>query len=425
MGNGGWKLHADASLDFFGIATLSGSIDLDSEGGFDVQLRGRMVIGSSSFGLIGEFHFRVRSQVLERTPFGNTYIFELSGGASVEARVFGITLAGVGLDFSFTAQGAGRTQDRAERHRPHPPALRHDQEDGALHDRLPGAAAARLPRGRGGQLRTSGIRDSELVLNVGPAAPSSATSAPARRTRGTSSSSSTATRSNATIKVSAFGRSNTFTGVTSILGNFGDGDDQVTIADNVKIPVTLNMGAGDDVVIYSGRNATSTIDGDSGYDYIETARRSARSRRSTGGADGDFIVNNGAGKAIVDGGSGDDRIIGGSALDQLDGGDGDDHISGPAASIIAGDGDDLVELTFDPSRPTIQGGIGDDDRLVLHLTDGRRHRERHQGRQQRPGHPRATASTSAPPASRTSSSTAAAVATPSRSATSTTPASAR
>src|SRR4029079_12984872 len=38
------------------------------------------------------------------------YIFELSGGASVEARVFGITLAGVGLDFSFTAQGAGRTK---------------------------------------------------------------------------------------------------------------------------------------------------------------------------------------------------------------------------------------------------------------------------------------------------------------------------
>ena len=30
----------------------------------------------------------------------------------------------------------------------------------------------------------------------------------------------------ATIKVSAFGRSNTFTGVTSILGNFGTGDDQ-------------------------------------------------------------------------------------------------------------------------------------------------------------------------------------------------------
>ena len=69
-----------------------------------------MVIGSSSFGLIGEFHFRVRSQMLTRTPFGNTYIFELSGGASVEARVFGITLAGVGLDFSFTAQGAGRTK---------------------------------------------------------------------------------------------------------------------------------------------------------------------------------------------------------------------------------------------------------------------------------------------------------------------------
>ena len=48
-----WSLRADASLDFFGIATLSGSVYLDSEGGFDVQLRGRMVIGSSSFGMVG------------------------------------------------------------------------------------------------------------------------------------------------------------------------------------------------------------------------------------------------------------------------------------------------------------------------------------------------------------------------------------
>src|SRR5207302_6596593 len=87
-----------------------GSIFLDSKGNFDVQLSGQMIIGSSSFGLIGSFHFRVRSQATLDAIGNPYYVFELSGGASVEVRVFGITLAGVGLDFSFHAEGAGRTK---------------------------------------------------------------------------------------------------------------------------------------------------------------------------------------------------------------------------------------------------------------------------------------------------------------------------
>ena len=61
------------------------------------------MLGSSSFGLVGEFHFRVRSEVTEDAIGNPYYFFELSGGASVEARIFGLSF-GVGLDFSFTAE---------------------------------------------------------------------------------------------------------------------------------------------------------------------------------------------------------------------------------------------------------------------------------------------------------------------------------
>ena len=281
----GWSLHADASLDFFGIATLSGSVDLDSEGGFDVQLRGHMVIGSSSFGLIGDFHFRVRSQVLERTPFGNTYIFELSGGASVEARVFGITLAGVGLDFAFTAQGAGRTKiELSVTVRIHllfvtvkktahftvgylelPPLVYLAASPGSgatsAHTWSPPPAGQQLALNVGDRGQFRGIGTDGTVAGTDPDESYVVEQLDGDATK-------------ATIKVSAFGRSNTFTGVTAILGNFGTGDDNVRIADNVKIPVTLNMGTGDDVVIYGG-SGNATINGNAG----QRLRRGAFGRR--------------------------------------------------------------------------------------------------------------------------------------------------
>src|SRR5262249_31610339 len=104
-----WSFDAAASMDFFGIATLSGQIHLDSEGNFEITLNGKLIIGSSSFGLEGDFHFHLESRHTTDTIGNPYYIFDLSGGASVSVNVFGISLAGVGLDFSFHAEGSGRT----------------------------------------------------------------------------------------------------------------------------------------------------------------------------------------------------------------------------------------------------------------------------------------------------------------------------
>src|SRR5439155_668536 len=74
---------------------------------------------------------------------------------------------------------------------------------------------------------------------------------------------------NATIKVTAFGRSNTYTHVHSITGNFGTGADSIVIGDSVKVPVTIDAGSGDDAISYGGANtAMSTLSGGTDSLYL-------------------------------------------------------------------------------------------------------------------------------------------------------------
>lgn len=82
--------------------------------------------------------------------------------------------------------------------------------------------------------------------------------------------------------------------------NSGAGDDRVSVAANVSIPVTMRGGAGDDVLL---------------------------------------------------GGSGPDRLIGGEGNDRLDGGRGNDLLFG-------GDGNDV--LIAGPGHDVLHGGYGED-----------------------------------------------------------------
>ena len=103
---GYWSFNANANMSFFGLATLSGTIFLDSDGNFRINLNGQIVLGSSDFGLVGQFSIFVESQA--PTPTAPYYTFELSGSASVSLNVFGISLAGLGVGFDFKAQGTGK-----------------------------------------------------------------------------------------------------------------------------------------------------------------------------------------------------------------------------------------------------------------------------------------------------------------------------
>lgn len=93
--------------------------------------------------------------------------------------------------------------------------------------------------------------------------------------------------------------------------NSGGGDDRVSVADQVSIPVTMRGGAGDDTLL-----------GGSGPDKL------------IGGEDNDRLVG-GRGDDILYGGEGKDVLIGGPGDDVLRGGYGED-------TLIAGSGNDSV-----------------------------------------------------------------------------------
>ncbi|MEP7335688.1 MAG: hypothetical protein ABI717_07900, partial [Actinomycetota bacterium] len=106
LGVGEWVFAFSASADFFGLATMSISGWINSFGEFDVQVNGRLVLGTSSFGLVGEFSIRVF--LYTRDEFGAThYHFHVDFSASVDARLFGISFASVGISGTFDAEGAG------------------------------------------------------------------------------------------------------------------------------------------------------------------------------------------------------------------------------------------------------------------------------------------------------------------------------
>lgn len=369
-----WSFMLSASIDFFGIVKLDGSLYLDSKGNFDLQLRGRMVLGSSSFGLIGEFHFRVRSEVLS-DAIGNPYfIFELSGGASVKAKVFGITLAGLSLDFSFRAEGNGRV----------PIVLSITVKVKILFVKVKKTARFKVgvlelpkpvflggqagdPRGwnpdTGGPLhlnvgdrkgdRNIAVDDNDepfIIEQLGGAG------------------------GKALIKVTAFGRSNIFDNVTNIVADFGPGNDSFRVLSGVTVPVSVRGGSGQDVLIYEGSGAAD-IFGDGGSDYIEINGPAdvfvAGGNESSTPDDpkGDYIVHTGTGTAVIDGGNGDDRIFGGTENDILVGNGGHDDITGPAAEVYGdypraglgisnsgSSGDDLVTLTVDDPAAIVDMG---------------------------------------------------------------------
>ena len=57
LGDGDWVFDFEASLNFFGVATLGAGGWLSSDGFFNIAVGGDMTLGSSSFGIFGLFNF--------------------------------------------------------------------------------------------------------------------------------------------------------------------------------------------------------------------------------------------------------------------------------------------------------------------------------------------------------------------------------
>ncbi|WP_182868153.1 PKD domain-containing protein [Rhodopirellula sp. JC639] len=149
-------------------------------------------------------------------------------------------------------------------------------------------------------------------------------------------------------------QSGEFFGVGSIVGHAGDGNDIVTIAPDVFVPVTIHGGTGDDQLSAGG--GQTTFYGQAGND------------RLTGGNDDD-LLDGGDGDDVLIGDSGDDTLLGGAGEDYADGDRGRDQIQGGAGrdelhggfddDEIDGDGDD-DQIFGDRGNDLLRGGDGND-----------------------------------------------------------------
>ena len=141
---------------------------------------------------------------------------------------------------------------------------------------------------------------------------------------------------------------------------FGAGNDRLDAARAVN----ADGGAGDDTLTASGAGAQLT--GGAGADLIDGSTLLASAR---------LVADGGAGDDTLLGGAGNDTLAGGEGLDSIAGGAGNDDIrlfaSGAplAATIDAGAGKDLIEISSDTSVIDLRGvhldGGADGDRLVI------------------------------------------------------------
>ncbi|MFN9079113.1 MAG: hypothetical protein ACK5X8_01085, partial [Planctomyces sp.] len=115
------------------------------------------------------------------------------------------------------------------------------------------------------------------------------------------------------VRIEAFGYTETYSGITSIQGDFGGGNDTLILMDGFSVPVTAHGGTGNDMLASLGTRAV-VFYGDDGNDTL--------------------IGGNGADELF--GGAGDDYLEGGLGVDSLSADVGNDLVYGTIASL-AGD----------------------------------------------------------------------------------------
>ena len=350
-------------MDFFGLASMSASGWVASDGQFALSLNGDLSLGGGGFGLFGSFGVGVK---LTKNPATQEFSFRVKVDASVRVKAFGITLAGAGIHFDLTASGSGKVDLEAD----------FDIEIELLFFTIHKNAhfyigTIQLPKvihlaGQPGNtdLDYKSFTGGVLVLNTG-------TRAGIRGVGDGITNESyivehvAGTAGNETVRVKAFGREQIFTGVTKIVADGGSGNDTFLMAEGLLSEFDLSGGVGEDVFIING--GYGVLHGDGDDDYFEAAGQTG-SLTIWGGGGNDYIVNTSARGVVIHGEAGNDTIFGGT---------GNDTITGDADAdyIETGGGDDAVDGGLGNDRirvllPTVVGlqlinGGGDSDELII------------------------------------------------------------
>jgi uncharacterized delta-60 repeat protein len=151
---------------------------------------------------------------------------------------------------------------------------------------------------------------------------------------------------------------------------------------DVDFPVTIDGGAGDDVLL--GHQGRDRITGASGNDRIFGAggddwlSGNAQTDKANGGDGNDSIFGNG-GSDRLEGGAGNDTIFGGDQPDGIGGDDGNDSLSGEGghdringgagADFMSGGGGNDTFFARDNNVDAIVGGIAGHDRAQVDMDD--------------------------------------------------------
>lgn len=140
---------------------------------------------------------------------------------------------------------------------------------------------------------------------------------------------------------------NSSSGLTRITMNLNGGADSAD-ASQTDIPVTLNGGAGDDVLIggsgaddLNGGDGIDDLSGNGGDDYC----LGGNGNDSISGGDDQDNVNGQAGDDVLMGDEGNDFVIGGAGRDYVDGGGGANIVKGQGGrdTIVSGSWSGLVD----------------------------------------------------------------------------------
>lgn len=318
-----FRVAGSFSADLFGLATVSATGFFDSRGLFDLDLNGRVVLGTDDWGLRAMVN--LYASYLPNTSGVMTLSF--GGSASGEARAAGVTLvgAGIGIDYNGESGKATAMADVTVL------GITYDV-DFTLGYFLLGAR----PDPRLGQL-ANGV----LTLNVGAAGVNrnagkkngvaEADEAYTLQSLGASQSGP-----GEDIILRAFGATQTFRNVTSVRADFGSGTDEFRILLDARRPVVPGL--------------SIVIDG---------------------GAGNDLFINETIAAVTFRGGDGDDILIGSTGADRLEGEDGNDFLFGGGGLdvLLGGAGMDRITWNVGDGQPSTIDGGADADTLTVNGTD--------------------------------------------------------
>ncbi|WP_422923846.1 PKD domain-containing protein [Singulisphaera sp. PoT] len=318
-----FRVGGSFSADLFGLATVSASGFFDSRGLFDVDINGRILLGTDDWGIRASV--ALHASYLPNASGVKTLNF--GGSASGEVRAAGITLvgAGIGIDYNGSSGKATAMADVTIL------GITYDVDFTLGYFLLGSETDPRL-----GQL-SNGV----LTLNVGAlgvnrnvgkkASVAEADEAYTLQSLGASTSGP-----GEDIILRAFGASQIFRNVTSVNADFGGGNDEFRVIVNSRQPVDPGL----PIVI-------------------------------DGGAGNDMFINESAAAVTFRGGAGNDVLVGGPGADRLEGEGDDDFLFGGGGSdvLLGGAGMDRITWNAGDGQPTTIDGGADADTLTVKGTD--------------------------------------------------------